>query len=115
MARTWHILREEGALTMARRLPVRFDLAVETTFPQAGKRRLAAQIRQDMWRALKGMRGFSPAVRVEDCKSGLRVVAGGQVSAPFPRALAEARVSALLADPVQRLRWLRCARTGERP
>lgn len=105
----WHILEEDGALTLARRLPVRFDLAVRTRLPAGGRLRIARQVRQDMWRALRHLRGFAPAVRVERRDGGLLVTAGGQVDGPLPRALAEARIGAVLEDPANRARWMRWA------
>lgn len=109
MARNgWHILREDGALTLARRLPVRFDLAVETRLPPARKLRIAQQVRQDMWRALRGLRGFAPAVTVREDGSGLRVIAGGQVDGPWPDDT-ELRIAELLASPRNRARWVRWA------
>ena len=110
----WHILQEEGALTLARRLPPRFDLAVEAAFPPARKGRLAHQIRQDLWRCLQHLRGFCPVVRVEEDGAHLKVRAGGAVLArSFPKHQAEARIAALLADPAHRARWLAHAKQGE--
>lgn len=109
MARnSWHILRDEGALTLARRLPVRFDLAVGTRLPLARKLRIAQQVRQDMWRALRGLRGFAPAVKVWEDSAGLCLIAGGQVDGPWPEN-AEARIASLLESPRHRARWLRWA------
>lgn len=105
----WHILREEAALTMARRLPVRFDLGVETRLGAGCKRRIAQQVRQDVWRALRDLRGFAPAVRVEEDGDGLRVTAGGQVDGVLHRARAEARIAGVLEDPGNRVRWQRWA------
>ncbi|RSK31433.1 hypothetical protein EJA01_14930 [Rhodovulum iodosum] len=102
----WHILREEGALTLARHLPARFDLSVRAGFPAARKRRLAQQIRQDLWRELQQIRGFSPVIRVEAEGAGLVVTAGGRAARPFPKARAETRIAALLASPAHRARWL---------
>lgn len=106
----WHILREEGALTVARHLPVRFDFAARAGFPPARKGRLAQQIRQDMWRLLQDLRGFSPVVRVAEAGAGLSVTAGGRALRPFPKQACEARVAALLASPAHRARWLAHAR-----
>lgn len=105
----WHILHEEDALTMARRVPVRFDLQVTTQLGVGDKLRLARQVRQDIWRALRGLRGFAPAVRIERAARGLRVTAGGQVDGPLPRARAEARIADVLQDPANRARWMRWA------
>ncbi|ARE39894.1 hypothetical protein RGUI_1753 [Rhodovulum sp. P5] len=108
--RGWHIVAEDGALTLARQMPVRFDLCVQAVFPPARKLRLAHQIRQDMWRLLQTLRGFSPVVRVEEDGANLRVTAGGRAARPFPKAEAEAQLNALLSDAGHRARWLAHAR-----
>lgn len=109
----WHILREAGALTLARHLPPRFDFAAEASFPPARKGRLARQIRQDMWRALQSLRGFSPVVRVEAVADGLHVRAGGRAVDPFPKAASEAMVAALLTSETHRARWLAHAKVAD--
>lgn len=106
----WHILTEDGALTMARRVPVRFDLRVSTQLEGGDKLRLARQVRQDVWRALRDLRGFAPAVRVEDCGEGVQITAGGQVDGRCPHAAARSRIGAVLEDPGNRARWVRWAR-----
>lgn len=108
----WHIDRQAGVLTVARRLPVRFDLQVRRVLPMADAGRMARQVRQDVWRALRGLRGFSPAVRVAPEAGGLAVIAGGQVDGALPRAVAEARIAAMLDDPDNRARWARWAGRG---
>lgn len=109
MTKGWHIDRDAGAVTVSRRVPVRFDLAVEARLPAARSlTRMAQQIRQDLWRGLRDLRGFAPAVRVERRPGGLLVRAGGQVDGPIP-ATARAQIADLLADPVRRARWQRCA------
>lgn len=109
--RGWHIVREGQALTLARRLPVRWDVFGEAAFPPAAPLRLAQQIRQDLWRALRHLRGFAPAVTVREANGALTVRAGGQVEGACPPATA-ARIAALLADPALRRRWLAHARPG---
>lgn len=109
----WHTWREGEVLCHARQRPPRFDLAVEARFPAVSRRLLASQIRQDLWRLLRGQRGFAPAVRVAREGAGLRVTAGGAVLVqPFPRRAAEARIAALLASPHHRQRWI--AQAGRR-
>ena len=107
MKRAW-IEREEegGAFVHARRWPCRFDLSVSMEFPRVSRRRLARAVRQDMWRALQSLRGFSPAIRVEPVEDGLRLEAGGQMDGRWPRAVAEARLQAVLGDPRLRARWI---------
>jgi hypothetical protein len=101
----WHEIDEDGALTLTRRVPVRFDLAVEGWLPEAPRRRVAHRLRQDMWRELQALRGFAPAVSVWRAAGGLRVRAGGAVAARCPRDAAEARIAALFEDPARVARW----------
>ncbi|MEM9902530.1 MAG: hypothetical protein AAF865_14380 [Pseudomonadota bacterium] len=114
MARqTWHILRDGESLTVSRRLPVRWDVAGETDVPGARRRlRLAHQIRQDLWRALRRQRGFSPAVEVRRAGPRICVRAGGRIEGPFNRCTLEARIAVLLADDLARARWVRHAGGG---
>ena len=107
---TWHILRDGPVLTVARRLPVRFDLSVKTLLPEASRLGIAQQVRQDLWRALQMLRGFSPVVQVARTQHGLEVTAGGQVDGAFPQKKAEALIAALLNDPGNRARWISWAR-----
>ncbi|GAA3853383.1 hypothetical protein [Celeribacter arenosi] len=108
----WHIVEEDGALTMARRLPARFDLAVEAVIEGgAGLRRgrIARQVLQDVWRALQNLRGFSPAARVVADGADLRITVGGQVAGVFAKANSEAIIADLINDPRRRARWMRHA------
>ena len=110
----WHLAREGAVLVLSRRLPARFDLSASTVLPLAGRvvgrARLAHQLRQDVWRCLRDLRGFWPVVRIERREDALRVTVGGAVEgARPPVALAEARLADLLADPAKRARWLRHA------
>ena len=110
----WHLLREGSVLTLTRRVPARFDLSASTVLPLSGRvvgrARLAHQLRQDVWRCLRDLRGFWPVVRIERREDALRVTVGGAVEgARPPVALAEARLADLLADPAKRARWLRHA------
>ena len=110
LSRGFHILREEGAVTVARRVPVRFDVAAEAMFGRMGKLALAHQVRQDLWRVLQKVRGFAPVVRVTESERGLLVTAGGQIEGRFDRATLEERIAALLAHPEHVARWTRWAR-----
>ncbi|PRY25056.1 hypothetical protein CLV78_102233 [Aliiruegeria haliotis] len=108
----WHIRRDGPVLTLARRLPARFDVAVATELPPGGRQRVASQIRQDLWRALQHQRGFSPVVEVTTIAGGLRVRAGGRVDGAFSRCALEGRIRAVLEDPARRDRWCRVAGKG---
>ena len=94
-----------GEYIMARRLPLRFDLCVETTLPLKSRRKLALQIRQDMWCVLQNLRGFLPAVSVKLLGAGVRVRAGGQFTCPVHVLSAEARLHEMLNDAARRQRW----------
>ena len=110
MSRGFHILREEGAVTVARRVPVRFDVCAEARFGPLRKRALAQQVRQDLWRALQDVRGFAPVVRVAEAGDGVTVTAGGQVEGRHDRAFLEDVIAAVLSDPRHVARWTRWAR-----
>ena len=110
MAQTpWHIEIDGDRLTLSRRARARFDFAVETILPDGNRARVAHQIRQDMWRGLQSMRGFSPVVEVTRMSDGLCIKAGGQVDGRFPLRKATDVVSALLEDEAFQTRWSRCS------
>lgn len=70
------------------------------------RRRLAHQVRRDLWRALRRVRGFAPVVRVEGPEAGrVTVQAGGRLAAPGAEAQVRAAAAALLADEALRGRW----------
>lgn len=102
-------MEEAGVLTVARRWPARFDVAAKTVLPAVDRLRLARQVRQDVWRALRRLKGFAPVVRVAREGGMLAVTAGGQVDGPVPRAQTEARIARVLADAGNRERWIRWA------
>lgn len=72
---------------------------------------LAHQVRQDLWRALRTVRGFAPVVSVAAGTGGrVEVEAGGRLLAGSgARRQVEAAAAALLADPALRRRWTRHA------
>ena len=108
----WHILKGEP-LVLARRLPPRFDVVAETAFPDVPRRRLAHLVRQDLWRALQEIRGFSPVVEIRREAETLWIRAGGRVDVgQIARTSAQARIADLLADPARRDRWRRHAERG---
>lgn len=114
MTRTqWHISEADGALTLSRRLPAHFDVAVTTVISGGAglrKARIAHQTRQDMWRALQSLRGFSPVVRVAEQGADLEITAGGVIAGRFPKSATEEQITALLEDPKRRARWARYAK-----
>ena len=108
----WFALRDGGRYTLARHWPPRWDVDATSDFPPVAAGRLAQQIRQDLWRVLRGLRGFSPVVEVSPTEAGLTVRAGGRLVAPVPAGTA-ARIQDLLEDPARRARWVGWA--GQRP
>ena len=105
MSDRWHITKEAGTVTLSRHLPARFDVAAHTHLPPARPERLAHQIRQDLWRALSKVRGFSPVVQLEPMERGWAVTAGGRVMGRISPAVV-ATIEALLNDPAKRTRWV---------
>ncbi len=111
MSHRWHILRADGGLTLARHLPPRFDFSVRTTLGPGNAVRLAHQVRQDLWRALQNLRGFSPVVRLTPCGSGWALTAGGRALGNVTDThLSLARN--VLENPENRARWSRHAGGG---
>ena len=109
----WHMLREDGTLTLSRRLPARFDFAAKTVISGGAtlrKGRVATQVRQDMWRALQSLRGFAPVVHVIVQGNDLEITAGGAVDGRFPKQRTEEQVAEVLECPDRRARWVRSAR-----
>ncbi len=97
-------------LVLTRRWPPRFDIFAEAPFPDVPRRRLAHQIRQDLWRAMQQVRGFSPVVEIRREEEALRIRAGGRVDqGPVARDRLQAQIAALLSDPARRNRWQRHA------
>lgn len=103
--RNWHILSDGDALVLARRVPVRMDFAASVDFPACNRLLLAQQIRQDLWRRLQRLKGFSPIVRISRDGDRLHVTAGGQVDGAFPAGLSD-QVAEILSTPALRQRWI---------
>ena len=108
--RDWDLLREDSRVLLARRLPVRFDVAVTTELPGLRLVPLVHMIRQDIWRALRHLRGFAPVVEAQEDPSGTRVTAGGQVVGRIALGPVKDRLRIVLEDVPNRTRWIRCAR-----
>ena len=110
MPAAYHIHRASNVLTLARHAPARFDVAAEAVVPGAADLlRLAHQVRQDVWRAVRRVRGFSPVVEVTQTETMLHIRAGGRASPPVSDVVSR-RIQAVLDDPANRSRWLRHAR-----
>lgn len=113
MTARWHIQRDAQTLTLSRVLPARFDVRADAVMPVSDPLRLAHQIRQDMWRALQRVRGFSPVVKLEH-RAGdtLKVTAGGRVVGRVPPNVAGI-IAELLGCPDNRARWIHHANRGD--
>jgi len=108
MTRYWRDI-DLGDALLHRRMnaPVRWDVRIERTWPviaRPSRRRYAHQIRQDIWRAVRQVRGFVPMVRVSWAAGWLTIAAGGTLCAgpapDFSETLAD-----VLDDPRNRWRW----------
>jgi hypothetical protein len=100
----WHITQDDTSYTLSRQWPPRFDVQAQARFPVMRKSRLARHIRQDLWRALKGLRGFAPVIQIHSSESQLHVTAGGQVQGAVPHGLSE-QIQSVLDCPKRRARW----------
>ncbi len=107
----WHEHREGGSYVLARHWPPRFDIEATAEFPPVSAARLARQVRQDMWRELQHLRGFSPVVGVDATEDAIMLRAGGRTIRPIPAGTA-ARLHDLLHDPRRRARWIAWAGKG---
>lgn len=108
MKKGWHIDKEQGQVTVCRHLPARFDVSAQTQLAGGDALRLAMQIRQDMWRALRNLRGFSPVVQITSTDGQLEVRAGGRIMG-HATANVEAKILMVLQNSENRERWLKCA------
>lgn len=109
----WYEARSGAAYVLARHWPPRLDVVATGSFPPVRRGRLARQIRQDLWRALQGLRGFSPVIEIDAAEAGLVVRAGGRLAGPAPAGV-ELRIKDLLDSPGHRARWLAWAGEGAR-
>ncbi len=101
----WNVHTTDGQVTVCRQLPARFDVSATTTLPKGRALRYAHQIRQDMWRALQNVRGFSPVVRLATTDSGWQVTAGGRISGRKTASLVQ-QIETVLDNPANRHRWI---------
>lgn len=107
MADTWHRWRdEEGAWIEARHWALRWDVEASTTLPRVREDRLARAVRQDLWRSLRDLRGFRPAVKVSTGANEVTLTVGGQIDCTYPPAKTKARIAELLENPSIRARWV---------
>jgi hypothetical protein len=113
----WHLLRDGEVLTLSRHLPARFDVSASLVLQGQGRgigrARLAHQVRQDVWRRLRDLRGFRPVVRIARAGDSLHLTAGGALQDGVPAAALRLRIEDmlrdLLSDPAHQSRWLRHA------
>ena len=108
MPNTWIIEQSENSVLVTRRKPVRWDVQATTRLPRCHPLRLAHQIRQDMWRELRKVKGFCPAVEIT-LGDVFEVRAGGRVARHIPPRANE-RIENLLNRDANRRRWVAFAR-----
>jgi hypothetical protein len=117
----WHLLRDGEVLTLSRHLPARFDVSASLVLQGQGRgigrARLAHQVRQDVWRRLRDLRGFRPVVRIARAGDSLHLTAGGALQDGVPAAALRLQIEDmlrdLLSDPTHQSRWLRHAGGAE--
>lgn len=106
-----------GDTLHAARLAQGWDLSAETTLSVDPRgrffpRRLARQVRQDIWRALRAQRGYAPMVSVSPlAPDRVCLRAGGSLLASAGASAAQterltARLTAVLTQPANRTRWI---------
>lgn len=88
-----------------------WDLIAEAALPVHAasapmRRRIAHQVRQDVWRALKRLRGFVPVVRVADTGHTAVVRAGGLVLTGQATMRDKQRVEDVISNTNNQRRWL---------
>jgi hypothetical protein len=93
-------------------VPDRWDVSIDRRWAVPGaisRRRYASQVRQDLWRAARGLRGFVPRVLVGSDGEDILITGGGVlVTGHMPPGLPE-RLAAILDNPNNRRRWGRHA------
>ncbi len=102
---SWHIHADEQRYVLTRQWPPQFDVLVEVAVPVMRRGRLAQQVRQDLWRELKYLRGFSPVVEIVHQDEGMALRAGGRLPKQARSTAVINRIEAVLNDPVRHARW----------
>lgn len=105
--RDWYEHDEGKTYVLSRHLPPRFDISACAKFPLLRKSRLAHQVRQDVWRALQGVRGFSPVIRIDTFSDHMVLTAGGPCA--HSTAHTQQVLETVLSDQAKRARWIKCA------
>ena len=107
------VIHDDGlsALLCPARGAVRWDIRVRRTIPGHAptaqiRARLACQIRQDLWRAVRHVRGFVPLVAVSDNSGVLVLEGGGRLdTASGHRPSLSTALGRVLDDPRNTTRW----------
>jgi len=94
------------------------DLAIDSVAGHERGRirgRIAHQVRQDVWRALRTVRGFVPRVTVSERIDGVTVAAGGALlTGSADRPSIEGALRRVLENTANRRRWVHHAIRGTR-
>lgn len=114
MTRGWVETDTGGGVLHARAgAPDRWDVAVSRAWPvpdPVSRRRMARQIRQDIWRALRTARGFTPRVLVASEDSRIHITGGGCIASGRAAPCLAGRIADILDNPHNRRRWAAHAR-----
>lgn len=110
MADRWHLSEDATGLILSRRRPARFDVSATTRLPPVAQpARLAHQVRQDLWRALRRVPGFAPVVAIRKESRMLAITAGGELKRACNLSAVTETIQNVLDNPDFRMRWIRCA------
>lgn len=115
----WTCIEEPGASTLTRTgTAPGWDLSADAFLPRPAvispviRRRIAHQVRQDLWRALRHLRGFVPVVRVEEGAGGLAIRAGGRLLTGRPAMRDTDRIAGVITNEKNQRRWTAFAAQG---
>lgn len=119
MRRPWSDTETDAGVLHARTgAPDRWDVSVARTWvlgAPISRRRLARQVRQDIWRALQATRGFSPRVLVATQATEIHITGGGSIASSRAAPVLAERIADILDNPDNRRRWATHARAQTKP
>ena len=109
----WFEIYNEPCFTLARRLPVRFDINHEVLMPLISAPHLAHQICQDIWRKLQSIRGFLLVVEITHRRKHLHILVGGELTCPAPLERSGGWIFDVLSNQDNQRRWAAFAAAGQ--
>ncbi|MBY8974555.1 hypothetical protein KHP62_01975 [Rhodobacteraceae bacterium NNCM2] len=109
----WTVIEAEGVCLLAPDgVAPGWDLMAEARFPLGHpasarlRRRIAHQVRQDIWRAVRRLRGFRPVVRVETAGGQVAIRAGGRLMGGRASAADTGRIADVIDNKNNQRRWM---------